>query len=374
MLSELRPTLPSRWYYDPAQYQRELEAVWYRDWVCVGRSEDLAEPGDYFVTHIGDQSIIVTRDREGGLRAFHNTCRHRGSILCTQQSGRFAHGRIVCPYHSWTYATSGELLATPKRLEAGHFDGSAYSLYNVHLACWRGFIFINLADQPAQSLEDFLGEEATHLANWPLQDMRLVHREAHDIACNWKVFWENYNECYHCPRVHPALCRVVPVYGEAVVDASELPQWLPEYEGDTGQARVGNGAQSWTSDGRLAFPAFEGLTEDEVAGGVTFASFTASMFIAAHPDYVRSVRLFPTGPETVTLVVDWFLHESLGQPDDQSLAPILDFPRTVVQEDAEVCELNQRGLRSRRHEQGVLVGQEEELWRFHEWLRDRLGP
>ena len=114
LLERTAASLPSAWYYDAAQYARELEAVWYRDWVCVARQEDLREPGDYLVAAIGEESVIVTRDREGRPRAFHNTCRHRGSQLCEAAGGRFAGGRIVCPYHAWSYALSGELLATPK--------------------------------------------------------------------------------------------------------------------------------------------------------------------------------------------------------------------------------------------------------------------
>ena len=105
-------TLPSHYYFDPAHYQRELEALWYRQWICVGRFDDLNEPGDFRVIEVGDQSIFITRDGEGHIKAFYNTCRHRGSILCENESGRFSGGRIVCPYHAWTYSLEGQLVKT----------------------------------------------------------------------------------------------------------------------------------------------------------------------------------------------------------------------------------------------------------------------
>ena len=212
LLSELKPTLPSTWYYDPEQYARELRAVWYRDWVCVGRLEDVPEKGDYRVVALGDQRLIVTRSGAGQVRVFHNTCRHRGSTLCTADAGRFANGRIICPYHTWTYSLDGDLIATPSRVETGDFRAADFSLYAVHADTWGGYLFVNLSATPALSLFDFLGKEADELKNWPLADMVSVHQERTHLACNWKVFWENYSECYHCPRMHPELCKLVPVY------------------------------------------------------------------------------------------------------------------------------------------------------------------
>ena len=148
LLERTAASLPSGWYYDPAQYARELEAIWYRDWVCVARQEDLGEPGDYIVAVIGQESVIVTRDRDGRPRAFHNTCRHRGSQLCAAQRGRFAGGRIVCPYHAWSYALSGELLATPKMDLPAEFRREDYALYRVPVDTWGGYLFVNLAVNP----------------------------------------------------------------------------------------------------------------------------------------------------------------------------------------------------------------------------------
>src|SRR5205085_5132456 len=156
-LERLEPGLPARWYHDPAHYARELEAFWYRRWIAVAREEELAAPGDWRLVRIGTQSLVILRGEQGELAAFHNTCRHRGSVLCTEERGNFARQRIVCPYHSWTYDLAGELLATPRRMQTRDFDMRAFSLYRVPAEAWGGFVFVNLAADRAP-LADALGE------------------------------------------------------------------------------------------------------------------------------------------------------------------------------------------------------------------------
>ena len=373
LLSETKTGLPSSWYFDTEQYARELAAVWYKDWVCVGRIETLQQTGDYFLASIGTQSIIVTRTQNDGLRAFHNSCRHRGSVLCRTEHGRFHNGRIICPYHTWTYATDGQLLGTPGRIASDDFDSANYALYSVHVDTWGGFIFLNLAESPESDLIQFLGSEADLLKNWPLTEMRSVRQERISVACNWKIFWENYNECYHCPRVHPELCKVMPVYKQAVFDHIDLPGWEPAFEGDAGLGSVDAGAKTWTLSGQSSLPTIDGLTKQEIDLGVLFTSVSGSMYVVGHPDYVRSVRIVPTGPESIDLVVDWLLPNSNISVDEAAIESIVELVRLVLQQDGEVCELNQKGIHSNRHVAGVLVPQEFELWHFHEWLREKLA-
>ncbi|HKJ19135.1 MAG TPA: aromatic ring-hydroxylating dioxygenase subunit alpha [Woeseiaceae bacterium] len=363
LMDRPEPTLPSHWYFDAAHYQRELQTIWYRDWVCVGREDALAKPGDYFTVTIGDQNIIVTRTSDA-FRAFHNTCRHRGAQICSNESGHFRNGRIICPYHTWTYSVDGELLATPNRLDTGSFDRANYPLYDVNLETWRGFIFVNLAENPETTVLDQLATEADWVRNWPLEDMRSVHQVTKSVASNWKIYWENYSECYHCPRIHPALCHVMPVYKLGTSESRDIPGWTRADDGD---------AETWTPDGKSTLPAIEGLSDEEHNTIVTFASFTGMMYIAAHRDYVRTVRLLPCGPEKVELIIDWLLPSQSADTSKEALQPIIDFPTQVIVEDAQMCELNQKGLHSLRHRQGALVEQEYEIRDFHQWLRGRLG-
>ena len=372
LLDRTTASLPSRWYHDPAQYARELEAIWYRDWVCVGRLEDLPAAGDWFVAAIGDQSVIVTRDRDDRPQAFHNTCRHRGSQLCEAPRGRFAAGRIVCPYHGWSYALTGELAATPKMDLPAGFRREDYALYRVAVETWGGFLFVNLDEHPSQTLADFLGEEARHVGRWPLAELVSVRREVTALACNWKVFWENYCECYHCPGVHPELCRVMPLYREGLLSYADSRALPPGGVGDL-RPRVAPGFATWTLDGRSTLPLIEGPSAEDREPGVVFASFAASFFIVAHPDYVRSVRVLPKGPERVELTVDWLLPPRVAEAHPDELERLYALGRLVVAQDGRVCELNQRGLKSRRHREGVLMPQEHGVKEFHDWLRARLS-
>jgi Rieske 2Fe-2S family protein len=372
LLTTVKQSLSADWYLDHDHYERELRSIWYREWVCVGRLEALEKTGDFFLADIGSQSIIVTRSENGDVRAFHNTCRHRGSALCRESHGRFRNNRIICPYHTWTYLTDGALVSTPGRFDTDDFDAKDYSLYSVAADTWAGFIFVNLAVEPETDLMSFLGDEATYVENWPLAQMRSVHQEIVPVACNWKIFWENYNECYHCPRVHPELCKVMPDYKDAVFDPIDVPGWKPAYAGDTGRAAVAESAETWSMTGQLSLPVIEGPTAEEIECGVVFSSIVPSMYVVAHPDYVRSVRVVPTGPESIDLVVDWMLPKHYEVENSEQLVALVALAKTVVAQDGDVCELNQKGLHSNRHQAGILVAQEFELWNFHEWVRNRI--
>ena len=366
-LDRVHPTLPSSFYYDDGHYRTELERIWYRSWLCAGRAEDIPEAGDYRVLEVGSQSVVLTRDEELRLRAFHNTCRHRGSLLCEEGYGKFRRRRIVCPYHAWTYSLSGELTATPWRIENGTFDASKFSLYEVAAGEWEGFLFINL-DPEAESFDArALGEIPLRFANWRLGETRSARILTVDLACNWKIFWENFSECYHCPGVHPELCRIVPLFGKGLTSHDFVK---PER---SAESPLADGAVTWSVGGKTDLPWFRGLNEDERRAGQTYGVLEPGGFLVAHVDYARLVQVLPLAPERTRLVVSWlFPSETLEHPDfDVDRATELG--ELVVREDGRACELNQRGLRSIRHESGVLVGQETGVREFHRWVRERLA-
>jgi Rieske 2Fe-2S family protein len=364
-----RETLPASWFYDPDQYRRELSAIWYRDWLCLGREEDWPATGDFRRQQIGDQQILVTRAGDGALHAFHNTCRHRGSVLCEVESGRFDSGRIVCPYHAWAYSLSGELERAPRATDADRIRLQDFPLYRVHIATWRGFVFVNLAEKPALSLQESLSAEAENVAAWPLEDLRRVHRSTHRLACNWKIFWENYLECYHCPGVHPDLCRLVPVYRTGFMEYADAGH---EPDPQRPHAMLRPGAVTWSTDGETPLPWFEGLGAADAERGMTFATWQPTLFLVAHVDYVRTVRVLPLGPEQTELTVDWYVHRDVVKHPALDVNRLVAFGSQVVTEDARVCELNQQGIRCRRHERGILLEVEDYVHDFEQWVRRRL--
>lgn len=373
-LKHLEPTLPSRFYYDPAQYERELSALWFRNWVYACRASSLAAPGSFRTVRIGHQTALILRDHEGALRAFHNTCRHRGSVLCRQSEGRL--GKLItCPYHSWSYDLGGALRRVPSLSTPEGFDRKDFSLYPVALTEWRGFVFICFAADAAPPFSAAFARGSARLDNWPLESLVSAHSQARVIACNWKIFWENYNECLHCPGVHPELCDVVPIYGRGIMAEREDPQWAEHRTDDDPSFKGGlkRGKRSWTSDGSLVGPEFDGLTNAERDAGHSFLTSLPSAFLVGHADYVRLTYLRPLGPEQTELTSEWMVPpETLADPAFD-LAKAVDFVNLVQAQDADVCELNQRGIRAAPHEHGVLMPEEGYLLEFHQWVREGLA-
>ncbi|MER8786682.1 aromatic ring-hydroxylating dioxygenase subunit alpha [Mesorhizobium sp. M0983] len=372
-LTRAEPTLPSSAYWDIAGYQRDLEAIWYRNWLLVCREADLAQPLAFRTFRIGTQEIVVLRDETGELRAFHNTCRHRGSQLCQQSEGRLRARLITCPYHAWSYSLRGDLVRVPSKSLPDGFDKADHPLYRVALSVWRGFVFVNLAQDAAGSAETSFDPASGNLANWPLETLLSGHVLRKVMNCNWKIFWENFNECLHCPGVHKDLSRLVPIYGRGLMGRHDDPEWARHADNDAPEFAGGlrAGAETWSRDGRVHGSVFSSLTPAERAAGQTYATNLPSMFVVGHVDYVRTVRLVPLGPEQTELTAEWlFSPEALVDPA-ADIDNIVAFGTQVLEEDADICEVNQKGLRSMRHKAGVLMPEEYDLHRFHNWVRER---
>lgn len=365
------PTLPSESYCSAAAFEADLARIWHRNWVNVGRSSDLPELRSFRTFRLGSQELLIVRGDDGALGAFHNTCRHRGSQLCSGAEGRFKARLITCPYHSWSYSLAGDLVRVPSKILPDGFDKADYPLYRVALAEWRGFVFVNLAAEPEGTPASTFDPASGDLANWPLEELVIAHRFTKLMACNWKIFWENFNECLHCPGVHRHLSELVPIYGRGLMARHDDPEW-ERHAGDDAPEYAGTlraGAETWSADGRAHGPKFATLSAHELAAGQTYATHLPSMFIVGHADYVRTVRLRPVGPEQTELTAEWlFAPEALASPRFD-LANIVDFGKQVLEEDAAVCELNQRGLHSSRHGAGVLMPEEYDIKRFHDWVR-----
>jgi glycine betaine catabolism A len=367
-------TLPAVWYFDPAQYQRELTQIWYRNWIYACRSSELAETRSFRTLEVGDQSIVLVRGEDGELRAFHNTCRHRGSVLCRGASGRFPAVGIVCPYHAWRYNLRGELVQATSRQVGDGFEMSDYGLYRLPALEWNGFVFTALtADPPPFAATLDLPPE--RLDNWELGKLVVGQRMSKVIECNWKIFWENYNECLHCPGVHPRLSQLVPLFGRALLEQRDDPRWRDHATEDDPQYVGGlrRGALSWTTDGRPVGVPFPKLSVQEREAGHTYLTALPSMFVAAHIDYVRVVRLLPLGPERTAMSIEFlFLPQTLADPA-HDLSRAVEFTDLVMSEDAAICEVNQRGLHALPHAAGVLMPEEYVLRQFHDWVRAQLS-
>lgn len=361
LLDHCPATLPAHAYYDDAWYRQEQQTLWANNWIYVGRLADL-DPNTMRRVTLAGHALILCRDDGPTPKAYHNTCRHRGSELCTkaqQDVGRL----ITCPYHAWSYALDdGRLVATGHATPTSDFDKAANGLFPVHSMVWNGLIFLCLSDTAPEFAPD-MGIAA--LDNWPMDGLITGHTYTKDIACNWKVFWENYNECLHCPGIHPELCDLVPIYGKGVMSDAEAPGWAPDAPH---QPKLKPGARSWTMTGAPCGPEFPDLSPDQRADAYSFVTHYPSLYVVAHVDYVRLVRIEPTGPETTRLSAEWlFPPETMAQPGFDA-AEVAAFARIVLDQDSAASEMNQRGLKSPRFKRGTLMPQEFDIAAFNAWV------
>ncbi len=207
------PMLPASWYFDPAHYEKELASIWRRNWLYLCRADALAEPGAFERLSIGDQEIFVIRTASGRLAGYYNTCRHRGSVLVTEPAGKIRGKTISCPYHKWCYATEdGALIATSSFREPQDFDKKEFGLFPIAVHEWRGFVFVHFDGDAIWNESAFFDDSLDDLKNFPLEKLTVGARWSKKLACNWKSYWDNYNECLHCPHIHPELSSLVPIY------------------------------------------------------------------------------------------------------------------------------------------------------------------
>ncbi|WP_395664140.1 aromatic ring-hydroxylating dioxygenase subunit alpha [Aestuariivirga sp.] len=354
--------LPRAAYMDPAWHEREMATVFARQWVMAGRAADFPAGRIRRVT-LGAAPVIVVRDADGKLAAWHNSCPHRGSELCRAEEEEV--GRLIrCPYHAFSFAAAdGRLVSTGHAVPSADFDRQAHGLKPVSTREWNGFLFLNLSSEPGHIHADVgLGT----LDNWPMDTLVTCHRWEADVACNWKVFWENYSECLHCPGIHPELCDMVPVYSRGIMGPSEALGWTPE---EPARPNLRSGARTWTVDGAPCGPEFPGLTDAQRQAGYSFVTLWPSAYVVAHVDHVRSVRILPVGTETTRLVAEWHVPaDTMAQPGFDA-ARLASFARTVLEQDGQAAEMNHRGMRSPAFTAARLMPEEYEIYRFHQWVK-----
>jgi Rieske 2Fe-2S family protein len=376
----LEPTLPRARYLDPAAFAEEKDRLFFREWVCVGRGEEVPNAGDYLLLDVVGESILLVRDRDSTLKAHYNVCRHRGSQLVlgveskpdgaqnrTGCSGSFTSG-IRCPYHAWTYNLDGTLSTAPYLEEGDAFCKEDLPLYRVDVSEWGGFVFLNLGasgpgsdPRPRPTLADQLGGAPERVQRYPLSQLRLARRITYDVAANWKVILENYNECYHCGTVHPELCKVVPAFKQKGGADLDWDRGVPHKDG----------AWTFTMTGTTNRKPFAGLNEDEQVrhkGELIYPNFMLSL--AA--EHAAAFTLWPHGPDRTTVICDFLFHpDEMARPDfDPSDA--IEFWDITNRQDWVICESVQRGMTSRVFTQGFYAPMEVLSLDIRKWLEERI--
>jgi len=333
-------TLLQSYLISPEVFAKEQERIFSTQWLCVGHQSQLAKPGDYFVQEVVGESLIILRDQQGGVRGFYNVCRHRGTRICEEKNGQ-SRETLQCPYHAWTYGLDGRLVGAPHMDKVDGFNKAQHSLLAVSLALWEGFVFVNLAKEPTP-LETVFATLAGKFTHWNLSKLRSARRIEYDVRANWKLIFQNYSECYHCPLVHPALSKLTP-YDSAENDLCEGP-----FLG--GFMPITKGNSLTMSGNACALPVGDIKAEDHHR--VFYYSIFPNMLLSLHPDYVMVHQLWPKSPERVLIYCDWFFHPDAFSRPDFHPDDAVEFWDMTNRQDWHVCELSQQGIASRAYRPG----------------------
>ena len=327
-------TLPGNFYFDPDQYDREKEKIFYRSWQYVGHVSMLDKPSTYLVREIAEESIIVIRSHDGELRAFYNVCQHRAHRLL-EGEGQLGPG-ITCPYHTWTYNHCGALVSARGTKDIVDFDKSLINLKSIKLELLCGFIFINM-DENAQSMANTMAgleEELRQFSPVP-EKLKVSNRYDLRLEANWKNSIENYSECYHCPNKHPTLIK----------NALDLESYKIECKENYHVHR------SRDKGDEVGYQ----IDADSAMRPNEFRSFYIwpNTVLEVYPGGNLTVfHHAPQGPEKTIQGIEWYFTNHQLTADDQA---VVDFVHSVRLEDVPLCESVQKGLHSQGYGQGQLV-------------------
>ncbi len=352
--------LAGDFYCGAEAFEADLDLIWYREWLFAGHDGELASPGDYLTLQVGAYPILIIRGNDGEVRAFHNTCRHRGSRLCSAAHGHSP--RIVCPYHAWTYRLDGSLLSARGR-DPG--DSRGEGLKALHCRNFAGFIWISLATDPP----DFTaprGLAEPYLAPHRLGDAKVAFESSIVEAANWKLVVENNRECLHCAANHPELLRSfsdAPTVTSAVGAASDplvdgawkaweeqgLPSRYrvsPDFQTRVMRLPLQGGAQSMTRDGGCAVRrALAPPLRVDPPGSLLFYHYP-STWNHVLGDHAVTFRILPAGPAATQLTTRWLVHRDAVEGVDYDLEDLTAVWRATNAADQRICQENQLGVQS----------------------------
>ncbi|WP_375501334.1 aromatic ring-hydroxylating dioxygenase subunit alpha [uncultured Jatrophihabitans sp.] len=363
----LLPTLPGLYYTDETVFALEQQRVFEQMWFCAVRAGDLNAPGAFRTVQVGRESVLISRNRRGELRAFLNVCRHRGARIRTEESGR-ALRSFQCPYHAWTYDLDGKLLAAPNLTKMPDIDRVEWGLRSVAVREWLGYVWVCLADDPPSFTDTVQHEVVERLGDlaaidaYAVEGLELGRRIRYDVAANWKLIIENFMECYHCATIHPELTEVLPEFADG---------YAAQYFVGHG-AEFGPDVQGFTIDGSAGHERIPGVGDDQDRRYYAI-TIKPQVFVNLVPDHVIVHRMFPMSPDRTVVECDWLYLPSVVESGADLDRSVELFDR-VNQQDFDACERCQLGMSSRLYaEGGVLVPSEHHIAGFHDWLRGRLA-
>lgn len=351
--------LPQQCFVSADLLEREFSQVFLANWICAGpvprnNAADGSTPCLLF--ELGGHSVIITVDSKGTIRAWHNVCRHRGTRMLSESCTHLKNGVIQCPYHAWTYSSAGALIGAPNMAETAGFDKSKSGLFPVRCETWGGYVFLALSDK-AVEFEKFIGPLKNRLRNYAMENLQIRATLNYVVQANWKLIFQNYSECYHCPTVHPGLNTQTP-YRNTSND-------LTEGSILGGPMELAEGFQTVSKTGKAIHEPFPGLNDDE-RRQVRYYTVFPSCFFSAHPDYVMVHRLTPLEPGRTRVICEFLVSPETSAMD---IEPAVEMWDTVNRQDWRVCELTQKGVSSPAYQPGPYSSLESMLVAFDSHYR-----
>lgn len=357
-------TLPPALYTSEEVLEFEREAIYAKEWLCVGRAERIPEAGDWFTVTIAREPIIVVRDKEGGIRAMSAVCQHRAMQVCEGQGNT---STFKCPYHHWIYGLDGRLLGAPAMERTENFEKSDWGLPQMRVELWMGFIFVNL-DADAPPLAPTLERYSKYLVNYDLENAVCPGTfTLEDMPWNWKVMFENFNDGYHANRLHQYVQDFCPS------NLSAFPEpWSDDSNvifRTSGYTHLDGG---FNATHRVIMPVYPDLTEEERSRS-TFALVPPTLCFGTAPDQCFFFLVRPKTAQTIDVEIGYIFHPSaLEDPLFEEKVILSDAGVQVfVRQDQDATTKVQMGLNSRFAPRGRYSWQEESHVQFNRWLTQR---
>jgi Rieske 2Fe-2S family protein len=384
LIARRRPgwSLEQPFYTDPGVLAFDMERVFRPNWLFAGHANRIPRPGDYFVHDFAGDSLVFVRGDDGVVRGMYNMCRHRGSLICLETSGRV--NKLVCPYHQWVYGRDGALLAAKSMPD--DFDRVEFGLVPVHTRTVEGLIFICLADDPPDfsRIEHGVRE---HLAPYELHRAKICCTRTYQVRANWKLMEENFRECYHCPVGHPEYCYVTMPVGEtpeqvAAFRAAQNARWAaaglslldlgftPENAFHCARYPMRRGFVSESLDGGPVAPVMGRLTDPD-AGILAIVMFP-NFWFEASGDHVVSMRRTPRSATLCEVEATWLVREDAVAGRDYDVERVSAFWRITGEQDWTLCENNQAGVNCSRYRPGPYARAERGPETFVQWYLGQL--
>lgn len=361
-------TLPQPLYNDPFMFRIDMEQIFQKEWLFVGMTCEVPDPGDFITVEVGQNPLLIVRNRDGEISAFHNVCRHRGSRVCTVDRGKVAN--LTCPYHQWTYDLKGNLIYAG--IDMGeHFDKSQYGLKRAHCRTAGGFIYISLAENEAPDLEPFLACLDEYMQPYDMKNVKVAAQSTLVEEANWKLVIENNRECYHCSGAHPELLRTLLEFDDTT-DPRATPEFkahcqrqaqawdeegIPHKHLSFGQRNrivrmpLKEGTQTMTMDGKPACKKTMGRIKNRELGSMRILHLPNS-WSHMQSDHAIVFQVLPISAQKTLVTTKWLVHKDAVEGVDYDIDRLRHVWDATNQQDRVLAEQNQRGVNSVGYQPG----------------------